>query len=380
MSWLPEANVLLGRSFGSRRESVRSVRDFVSRNQGRTLILVKGSSGRDTAAFRCAYLPCPMRIRARRQGSGDWKVLEGDFAHVNCTGSGKLTTVQVASLAHVAASIEAQPCISGPALQRTVQSSDGVIVPNYTMYRAKNALQACTVDQYNANVSRLPAYLRELERLNPGTNAHTEWEVDGSFKRAFILLGAVVQLAQFSIPVSTVDSSFLKCKMYNGQVAVWEFIDPALRRVPGAVCVYDVENLENYTWMLAMCKVHGLAGVIGNSPWACKALSRIFVSLFTIDTDKPLHVVFSDRSKGLLGALDSELPDAYSQICTRHLMKNVPSLTVSQEGLIWGMQSARRSFGRGPGSADPSVLVRAHFTQARPVVHVGHDRTASALE
>ena len=67
----------------------------------------------------------------------------------------------------------------------------------------------------------------------------------------------------------------------------------------------------------------------------------MFVSLFTIDTDKPLHVVFSDRSKGLLGALDSELPDAYSQACTRHLMKKVPSLTVSQEGLIWGMQSAR---------------------------------------
>ena len=182
MCWLPEANVLLGRSFGSRKESVRSMRDFVSLNQGRTLISVKGSSGRDTAAFRCADLQCPMSIRARRQGSGDWKVLEGDFAHVNCTGFAKLTIVQVASLAHVAASIEAQPCISGPALQRTVQSSDAVIVPNYTMYRAKNALQACTVEQYNANVSRLPAYCRDLERLNPGTTAHTEWEVDGSFK------------------------------------------------------------------------------------------------------------------------------------------------------------------------------------------------------
>jgi hypothetical protein len=141
------------------------------------------------------------------------------------------------------------------------------MVPMHTVYRAKSALQSGTEAEYNANVSRMPAFFRELERLNPGSTARIEWEADGRFKRAFLLLAAVVELAKHCIPVSALDSSFLKCKMYNGQVAVWEFIDPALHRVPGAVCVYAVENLDNYRWMLSMCKAHGLSGVIGKPRW-----------------------------------------------------------------------------------------------------------------
>ncbi len=167
------------------------MKDFVSLHQGGTLTFVEGFSGGDSAAFRCADLQCPMNIRARRQGSGDWKVLDGDFSHVKCTGSAKLSTGQVAALGHVAASIEAQPSISGPALRRTVQSSDQVMVPMHTVYRAKSALQSGTEAEYNAKVSRMPAFFRELERLNPGSTARIEWEADGRFKRAFLLLAAV---------------------------------------------------------------------------------------------------------------------------------------------------------------------------------------------
>ena len=68
---------------------------------------------------------------------------------------------------------------------------------------------------------------------------------------------------------------------YNGQVAVLEFIDPSLHRVPVAVAVFGVENLDNYTWMVSMCKANGLAGVIGKVTFTVLAVSE---SLLTPDS------------------------------------------------------------------------------------------------
>jgi hypothetical protein len=239
------------------------MQDFVALKQGKQVTFNRKQSGRDCAVFRCSH--CSMMISARRKITGDWKVQDRDLSHTNCTGSAKLKTAQIANLAHVAASVQAQPSISGPALGRTVRILDAVDPKRWTVYRAKSSLQHVSDAEYEMNFSKLPTYFALLEAINPGTTATVECGPDGRFVRAFVLLGACAHFAKHCIPVSALDSSFLKCSKYNGQLAVLEFIDPSFHDVPVVLCVFAKEDRANYTWLLSKCKAHGLGGVIGKT-------------------------------------------------------------------------------------------------------------------
>jgi hypothetical protein len=107
-----------------------------------------------------------MTISARRKITGDWKVQDRDLSHTNCTGSAKLKTAQIANLAHVAASIQAQPSISGPALGKTVRILDAVDPKRWTVYRAKTSLQHVSEADNETNFAKLPTFFALLEATN----------------------------------------------------------------------------------------------------------------------------------------------------------------------------------------------------------------------
>jgi len=135
MEWLSAVDALLATSYGMRENVTRAIKDFVAL-QGRRVIIDKAQSGKLCVTFRCTCKGCPMTIRTRRPADGDWRVKGQDFSHVNCTGAAILSTKQVASIPHVAATVDALPSISARALGSTVKTLDSATVPTWTQSAA----------------------------------------------------------------------------------------------------------------------------------------------------------------------------------------------------------------------------------------------------
>ena len=206
----------------------------------------------------------------------------------------------------------------GPTLQTVIQLADSVHVGRRQAYRVKNLVSGVTDAEYLDGFQRLPAYLRALKTATPGTTAEVEVNEDGTFRRLFVVLGPSVTAAMHCLNVSSLDSSFIKFR-YNGQLAIWEFMDPAGRLLPIAFAIFDKENKENYKWFLSLCVTSGLGAVINDEG----------------------HVVFSDRSKGLIPALADVTPRTVHMYCTRHIISDIhPSLSISDRGLVWAIQGA----------------------------------------
>ena len=239
--WAAAARTLCTTAFGSRNDAARAIKDFVSLQQGKQVKLDKGLSGKMCASFKCSCATCNMTIRARCDGGGDWTVKVGDFTHGNCTGVAKLSTAQLAAIPHVGASVDAQPNIPSKALGKTVQNLENISVRRFTLNRVKARIKTLNEAAYDENCSRMPAYCKALEVLNPGTTAFVELGDGNCITRVFMLLGACAKAAQLCIPLSSIDSSHLRHYQYNGQLAVLEFVDPSMHNLPD-----DSPNGGNY--------------------------------------------------------------------------------------------------------------------------------------
>ena len=196
--------------------------------------------------------------------------------------------------------------------------------------------------------------MEEYEATNPASHAELRTTVINekeTFEALFLTHRSMVCVAnECAHAIIGLDGAHMKHRHYNHQQLVLEGRDGAGKNVLLATALVPIENEHWYTQFLRFCKASGFAAL----------MSRVDL------------VVVSDRDKGLLPAIASELPNALHRFCTRHIVgnikaaKDIPSSGLGpKECLIWAAQQA---------------LTRADYEKAIGALKARNERAAAYLD
>ena len=143
--------------------------------------------------------------------------------------------------------------------------------------------------------SKLPGYLRQLQKKNPDTLVDFVAE-DGRFLYCFFSLGASSKGFKYCRPVICVDGTFLKNK-YGGILLCAVAVDGNGQLFPLAFAVVDSEN--HNSWKYFARKLREAIGDVQNL------------------------AIISDRHASIAYALEIAFPEAYHDACYHHVCMNV---------------------------------------------------------
>ncbi|CAD6983462.1 unnamed protein product [Tilletia controversa] len=171
-----------------------------------------------------------------------------------------------------------------------------------SIYKAKRTLLGGQDDELRAQVRRLPAYLKKLTTADPGTIAVLEpalaSDITRKFERCFVAPAAARAAFATCRPLVALDGTFLKgkIKLVLLLAATFDSNDSLIILGWGLV---KVENIDNWTWFISQLLA---------------ALPALGESSTTI---------VSDRDKGLLNAVSTQLPEVPHAFCCFHLATNL---------------------------------------------------------
>ncbi|KAJ9564806.1 LOW QUALITY PROTEIN: hypothetical protein OSB04_000772 [Centaurea solstitialis] len=168
-----------------------------------------------------------------------------------------------------------------------------------TGWRASwNALELIKGSPFES-FTRLPTYLYNLERINPGTRTAIRIDFEGRFEECFIALGvAIYTFLQNLRRVLIKDVAHLKGP-YFGTMFLVVVMDGNNNIMPIAFGVGRLETADEWTWFLRMLK-------------AC--------------IGEPEGLVFmSDRDVSINAAITAIFPNSHHALCCRHLVMNLRS-------------------------------------------------------
>ncbi|KAJ9544055.1 hypothetical protein OSB04_023762 [Centaurea solstitialis] len=175
----------------------------------------------------------------------------------------------------------------------------GVTIPYPTAWRARWRAITLIRGNHAESFTRLPMYLSNLKRVNPGTRTAIRTDSSGRFAECFVALGVSIQTFLENLrPVLIIDAAHLKGE-YLGTMFLVVAMDGNNNIVPIALGVGRSETADEWTWFLNTLKT-----CIG----------------------EPNGLVFmSDRASSINAAITSIFPNAYHALCCRHLLMNVRS-------------------------------------------------------
>ncbi|KAJ9536566.1 hypothetical protein OSB04_un000265 [Centaurea solstitialis] len=175
----------------------------------------------------------------------------------------------------------------------------GVTIPYATAWRARWKAITLVRGSHAESFTRLPMYLYNLERANPGTITSIRKDSSGRFAECFVALGVVIHtFLQNLRPVLIIDAAPLKGE-YLGTMFLVVAMDGNNNIVPVALGVGRSETADEWTWFLNKLKT-----CIG----------------------EPRELVFmSDRAASINTAITAIFPNAHHALCCRHLVMNVRS-------------------------------------------------------
>ncbi|KAJ9544543.1 hypothetical protein OSB04_024250 [Centaurea solstitialis] len=172
----------------------------------------------------------------------------------------------------------------------------GVTIPYATAWRARWKAITLIRGSHAESFTRLPMYLYNLERANPGTRTSIRTESSGRFAECFVALGIHTFLENLR-PVLIIDDAHLKGE-YLGTTFLVVAMD-GNNIVPIALGVCRSETVDEWTWLL-----NKLKSCIG----------------------EPRGLVFtSDRAASINTTITAIFPNAHHALCCRHLVMNVRS-------------------------------------------------------
>ncbi|KAJ9553785.1 LOW QUALITY PROTEIN: hypothetical protein OSB04_017830 [Centaurea solstitialis] len=175
----------------------------------------------------------------------------------------------------------------------------GVTIPYATAWRARWKAITLIRGSHAESFTRLPMYLYNLERANPGTITSIRTDSSGRFAECFVALGVAIHtFLQNLRPVLIIDVAHLK-REYLGTMFLVVAMDGNNNIVPVALGVGRSETADEWTWFLNKLKT-----CIG----------------------EPRGLVFmSDRAASINAAITAIFPNAHHALCCRHLVMNVRS-------------------------------------------------------
>ncbi|KAJ9566475.1 hypothetical protein OSB04_002441 [Centaurea solstitialis] len=175
----------------------------------------------------------------------------------------------------------------------------GVTIPYATAWRARWKAITLIRGSHAESFTRLPMYLYNLERANPGTITSIRTDSSGRFAECFVAVGVAIHtFLQNLRPVLIIDAAHLKGE-YLGTMFLVVAMDGNNNIVPVALGVGRSETADEWTWFLNKLKT-----CIG----------------------EPRELVFmSDRVASINAAITAIFPNAHHALCCRHLVMNVRS-------------------------------------------------------
>ncbi len=324
-------NLTVGMTF----PSISAARQAVEANlllSGKSKI--RGSSGGDFVSFKCKGEPvCKFEVKFYEQKDGTWITthLSGED-HNGCCHRAKPNFRQVMAATQEAA-ISASNPLSTSDVQRIVALQFGANVSRHVAHAANTLRKEYTDSiQFEKSFSPLLKMITKLSLLDPKGIHSLVTHPDGTFRGVFIMQDAFVEIAVRCKAVYALDAAHLHSDWEAGRLFLCVAQDMQKHNIIVALAIMDAENYENYCWFLQQMKLH----------------RKMLAFLTHID-----QVIISDRSKGLISAVSTELPEALHMFCTFHLLKNVntyclknkqPRLNHTATGIIWAAQAARSEY------------------------------------
>lgn len=266
------------------------------------LRIVKSDRSRFIA--KCSKEGCPWRVHvAKCPGVPTFSVrtLQGEHT---CEGVQNLHHQQ-ASVGWVARSVEARlrdnPQYKPKEILQDIREQHGVAVSYMQAWRGKERSLAAVHGTFEDGYRLLPAYCEQIRKTNPGSIALVYASgQEQCFQRLFISYRAsIFGFLHACRPLLELDKAQLKGK-YLGTLLCASAVDAEDALFPLAFAVVDAENEANWMWFLSELR-----------------------KLLGMNTEKmPILTILSDRSKGIVEAVETHFPSAFHGFCLRHVSEN----------------------------------------------------------
>lgn len=261
-------------------------------------------SDRSRFIAKCSKEGCPWRIHvAKCPGVPTFTVrtLNGDHT---CEGVQNLHHQQ-ASVGWVARSVEARvrdnPRYKPKEILQDIRDQHGVAVSYMQAWRGKERSMAALHGTYEEGFKLLPTYCEQIKKTNPGSmvcvvaTGH-----DNSFQRLFVSYRAAIYgFINACRPLLELDRVNLKGK-YLGSLFCAAAVDADDSLFPLAIAVVDAESDENWMWFMSELR-----------------------KLLGVNTDSmPRFTILSERTSGMVEAVETHFPSAFHGFCLRHVSEN----------------------------------------------------------
>ncbi|XP_051139505.1 uncharacterized protein LOC127257179 [Andrographis paniculata] len=266
------------------------------------LRIVKSDRSRFIA--KCSKEGCPWRVHvAKCPGVPTFTIrtLHGDHT---CEGVQSLHHQQ-ASVGWVARSVEARvrdnPRYKPKEILQDIQDKHGVVVSYMQAWRGKERSMAALHGTYEEGFKLLPAYCEQIKKTNPGSISNVvATGQENSFQRLFVSYGAAIYgFIKACRPLLELDRVHLKGK-YLGTMFCAAAVDADDALFPLAIAVVDVESDENWMWFISELR-----------------------KLLGVNTDNvPQLTVLSERTEGMVQAVETHFPTAFHGFCLRYVSEN----------------------------------------------------------
>ncbi|KAL6515688.1 hypothetical protein OROHE_018722 [Orobanche hederae] len=261
-------------------------------------------SDRSRFIAKCSKEGCPWRIHvAKCPGIPTFTIRTLNGEHT-CEGVQNLHHQQ-ASVGWVARSVEDRvrdnPQYKPKEILQDIRDQHGVAVSYMQAWRGKERSMAALHGTYEEGFKILPAYCEQIRKSNPGSIANiVATGQDNSFQCLFISYRASIYgFINSCRPLLELDRVHLKGK-YLGTLFCAAAIDADGNLFPLAITIVDLESDENWMWF--MSEIRKLLGV--NS-----------------DT-MPQLTVLSERTMGMVEAVETHFPNAFHGFCLRYISEN----------------------------------------------------------
>jgi hypothetical protein len=201
-------------------------------------------------------------------------------------------------------------------------------IPDITkLHRIVNAVNAQLKGNFNGDFREWTSFAHVLRTLNPGLRLNYDIvrDQDGRarFGRLAIMFKSQAKMTKGSKPIISLDGGHFKHPLWSGYQAL-------------ICCGQDGSNRD---------QVFGLAIVSSESEESYKFFLDTLMEDEEMDDflQQPGLIVTSDRSKGLINAVQTCLPLAHHRYCALHLLGNIKSgraFNQADKSLYWSIVAA----------------------------------------
>ncbi|XP_010532980.1 PREDICTED: uncharacterized protein LOC104808850 [Tarenaya hassleriana] len=293
-------NLYLGRIFNTGEEFQEAVVDYVLDKK----FNVKFSRCESKKCeAKCVVKGCDWRIYCSvHTALNKWMIKTFNDVH-NHPKSGEadiLTSRRIAKL--FAEDIRLNPSYSAKDMQKEIMKRHGLIVTRCKCFKARRIAMGLIFEGQEAQFERLWDYEAELLKSNPRTTTEIGYAKDDGgeklFDRFYVCFEVLRETWKTCCrPIIGLDGCFLKWKL-KGELLAAIGRDGDNRVYPIAWAIVRVENNDTWGWFVSKLKADLGLG-LGDGV-----------------------TIHSDKQKGLIRAIEEELPRCEHRMCARHIYAN----------------------------------------------------------